>query len=780
MYACKETGQSRPRDRTKQYMELLESCREQAHKSYGDLLLAAKKTLSDALFEQAEQSNSNEEQRRYYEAMQSVKARGGAMHAVFRQQMGACFENFASGNDEEVSLEEKVSIGNLSLVQRDELEDELAISVIISKSNSRNSETLWKLNKRMAVLRGGKTVSDETNPFGPAMVCKALQFAVAELGVDSKTKILIYKHFGKILVISFSKVLNAVNDTLTERGILPNLRFSLAKSSDSSTSDDAAADKGAASESIENLKESPASVMHQREVYSAIRNLQSNSGPRTRSAGGVDMAGLATDGSGGSDTFGALDYALALTTIQQSRAFLTAANTNKPLPINLVEEQLFGKLAGSAQPDARHKMSRDHADTVDLVGMIFRYMLDDQHLHDGVKSLLSHLHTPYLKLALMDTTFLDNYEHSARVLLNSMAEVGGKWVKEDNDRMVLPKIRTVVETVLKGFVDDVSIFEQLLDDFSRFKENLEKRARMVEKRNTESQQGLEKLELSKQRAADEVLSRIEQAVIDDKVADLLRQPWTDFLAFNLLRHGDEGLTWQSALKVLDGVVWSVRPDAVADNKEDLQRRQHSLEQSVSEGLQTIGYDAEASKGLLKSLKEAQELAYHNSVMRGVANKSQDNSAQKSPAKPPTGSPERQSNSADNQITSPATAAKTPESQSAPVAARKPEPKKPAKPKSPPLSAEEKSMVDKLKEIAFGTWFEFDRDTGEAHLKLAWFSRVSSHYMFVDHTGVKQAVETQLNLAKGMCAGRIRIVEPNKKSFMERALESVLSTLKLAN
>ena len=55
-------------------------------------------------------------------------------------------------------------------------------------------------------------------------------------------------------------------------------------------------------------------------------------------------------------------------------------------------------------------------------------ILDDANLSDVVKSLLSHLHTPYLKLALMDRSFLDNYQHSARLLINSMAEVGGRWV----------------------------------------------------------------------------------------------------------------------------------------------------------------------------------------------------------------------------------------------------------------------------------------------------------------------------------------------------------------
>ena len=83
-------------------------------------------------------------------------------------------------------------------------------------------------------------------------------------------------------------------------------------------------------------------------------------------------------------------------------------------------------------------------------------------------------------------------------------------------------------------------------------------------------------------------------------------------------------------------------------------------------------------------------------------------------------------------------------------------------------------------VAFhrGTWFEFDREKAVQQLKLAWFSRVSSNYMFVDHSGIKQMVENQYTLAKGIHAGSIRIAEADKKSFMERALEAVLDKLKL--
>lgn len=751
-------------------MDLLQLCRDQAHKYYGDLLMAAEKSLTDALFEQAEKSSNDQEQRRYFEAMQQLKSRGGAMQASFRQELGKSFQAFIDGRDEEKSLEDQIDVASLSLVQRDELEDELAISVIISKSNSRNSESLWKLNRRMAVLRGGKTVNDETNPFGPALVCEALQIGISQLGVDTKARILIYKHLGKIFVISFNKILDPLNDVLIDKGILPNLRFSVSK-----TEEEVKAVAEESGEAVINpddtAVESGSAIMHQRELYSAIRSLQESKGPRSHSAGGVSFSGIATDGTGGKDTFSSNDYALVLSAIQQSKAFLSAAALNRPLSTEKVEEKLFDVLAHQGSEDAKHKMSRDDADTVDLVGMIFRYMLDDPKLHDSVKSLLSHLHTPYLKLALMDRTFLDNYQHSARLLLNHMADVGARWVKEENDRTVLPKIKTMVENILKGFIDDISIFDRLLEDFSRFKENLEKRARMVEKRNTQSQQGQEKLELSKQQAEDEIVLRLQQANIPESIGKLLQKPWSDFLAFNLLRHGDDSLTWQSALKVVDGVVWSVRPGESHDSKEDFHRRQAQLEQTVAEGLSTIGYDQEASKGLLNALKEAQELAYHGAVMAEVNEhqalaeaaghgQREGSVASPSPAKTPT--------------TRPATA------RPATAPAVRTKPRKALKPKAPPLTEEEQAMVDVLKEIAFGTWFEFWQGKKKSkQLKLAWFSRVTSHYMFVDHAGIKQAVETQHNLAKGMVEGQITIVEAAKKSFMERALEAVLTKLKLA-
>ncbi|WP_019529524.1 DUF1631 family protein [Dasania marina] len=751
-------------------MELLNNCREYAHGYYSNLLLAAEKKLIDSLFEHSDAAKNNDEQRFYYEAMQACRNNSGGMHAAFQQRLSDCYQRFRDGVV--ASQTPKEIVNELSLVNPQKLEDDLAISVIVSKSNSRYSESLWKLNKRLSVLRSGTPVYDEDNPFAPTMVGEALQAAVNALGLESKARLFVYKQLGKLFILGFEKPLKQLNEQLVAQSILPNLKF-LAHQQ---------ADGGAPTPPVlpepDHAHESPASIENQRKMLATIQALQTQLGPRTHTAGGVSLGGIATDGDGSAAAFGQMDYALALSAVQQSTDILQAVSQNRPMPAEQVEKKVVEQLLKQGDDKSRHKMTGADANTVDLVGMIFRYILDDENLSDAVKSLLSHLHTPYLKLALMDKTFIDNYEHSARVLINSLADVGGRWVKDEDDKTVLPKIRLVVETVLKGFIDDYSIFDRLLEDFQRFRESLEKRSKMVEKRNTESQQGMERLELSRHRAEEEVLVRFDNGEIHPQAAAILQKPWTDFLAFNLLRHGDEGSTWQSALKVVDAVVWSIQQKQAVDNKEDFHRRQQEFETSIKEGLLAMGYDPGASKGLLISLREAQELAYHQLVLtddKSVVSPIVQDHKPTAKAQPtsPDAKPEPVVTPAAESVP-PQTAIQRQQVQMTHKAKRIPL----AEQEKSTLSAAEQRQLDALKDIAFGTWFDFVReDGGRDRMKLAWYSRVTSNYMFVNTAGIKQAVMTCVELVKGMQAGTIELVVLEKRSFMERAFGAVLNKLK---
>ena len=706
-------------------MEPLARCRDLALPFYGNLLQSAQQSLRDRLFEQAEKGGSNEDQRCYFDAIQQLNGAAEPMRRAFTAQLQHAYDQFLLGRDED-DIAPPLRVGNLTLVAREQLEDDLAISMIVARANSQHAEALWKLNRRLAVLRGGKKVMDDSNPFAPAKVGLALRQAMNELDVDLKARIFIYKHLGKLLLAVFGKVFDSLNATLIDGGVLPNLKFVISKQDDVGVE---------SAPKIESPPPQEESVELQHQLYnSIIQHLRERvgSGPRVGTASGISYGGLQAGRDGAAENFLPLDYALVLSALHQSAEFSSSAALQRPLAIERVEQRLFSQLNKHAQPDQRHQLGEHDADAVDLVGMVFRFMLDDGKIPDTVKSLLSHLHTPYLKLALLDKTFLENQQHPARALINRMAETGARWVTDDKERVVLPKLRSIVETILRGFADDTDLFARLLDDFNRFREGLDKRSEMVEKRNRAAQEGIEKLSAAKRCANTEIAARIKGFSIPEPIQQLLQKPWTDFLAFNYLRNGENSLSWKAALKVVDGVLWSVQGDSTR-GREEFMRYQHQLEQSIAEGLRTIGYGSEAGEELLIALRTAQEQAFAG--------------------KPAV------------QVVAESTISAEPES--TPQVMEE-------------FSAEEEALADMLRtKIEFGTLFEFDREGGRPQLvKLAWFSRVSAHYMFVNQAGIKQVVETLPNLVRGLHVGSIRIVEPERRSFMERAFNAIINTLHL--
>src|SRR5690606_22852685 len=91
----------------------------------------------------------------------------------------------------------------------------------------------------------------------------------------------------------------------------------------------------------------------------------------------------------------------------------------------------------------------------------------------------------------------------------------------------------------------------------------------------------------------------------------------------------------------------------------------------------------------------------------------------------------------------------------------------------PVLPEEAKIVDSLKMVEFGTWFEFD---GGKRLKVAWYNKKTEHYMLVDQQGRRVSLSAGLQLARDMIAGKAKIIIGSTKPFFERALENIYQTL----
>src|SRR5690606_37109065 len=137
-------------------------------------------------------------------------------------------------------------------------------------------------------------------------------------------------------------------------------------------------------------------------------------------------------------------------------------------------------------------------DVINLVAMLFEFILDDRTLPDSLKALIGRLQIPMLKVAVLDKTFFSRGSHPARRLLNEIASAALGWVDQDDAQRdsLYQKIEQVVQRLLNDFVDDPAIFSELLAEFMAFTGDERRRSELLEQRTRDAEEGSAKAELA--------------------------------------------------------------------------------------------------------------------------------------------------------------------------------------------------------------------------------------------------------------------------------------------
>jgi uncharacterized protein DUF1631 len=768
--------------------------------------------LGKQLLDFADQAKSNQEQAEYFALAREFKSQTDELSRYFIGYLGEGFIKFKNQELDTTTGEEKFQGDMLSLVDNEDLEETIAISSITRRSENYYAESIWSLNQRFAVLNRGRKVNEQGNPVSPIQYCESLRRALCLLTLETKAKLIAYKAFDREFIAQLGDVLDGANEYLMAEGILPNLRYSpvgegappvphveeigvdeLPMTGESEVQlpsgmgrppvQPGVMQSGAPQQGMVAAPD-PAlpTEQYQGRLVDAIKVLQghiaqygaehdgvadgsqagtvagadlgsvgqnpvgqSPVGPGSVSSGVAPGAGV-SGGEAGSAVGGvaggrqALVYTSqhlvgALQGLQTQALAVTGAAPGELMPVNIAAAtgDITRELRNEAEGEDRDVDPSD-MHTIDLVGMLFEYMLSDDNLPDSVKALLSYLHTPFLKIAFIDKSFFEQTEHPARLLLNSLAEAGVKWVGNDGSSQydIYDKIKTAVSRVLEEFKNDVRLFAELLLEFSGYTKKISRRQELMERRAMEKVQGEEKLREVKIQVNQEVRSRTDGRELPSAVLLMLLQPWSDYLAFILLRYGDQSDSWQRATQTIDDILWSIESkDSNADKTRQLEMHDRLLD-AIETGFETIGYDQAKGKKLLEALFSLQKMALQ--------------SKQVEPA------PEPMRNKLESMAAEKAGQSITKED----------------KP-----TDEEARMVENLKMIEFGTWFEF---SGGKRLKVAWYNSKTLHYMLVDQMGKKVAMKSGLQLARSMLAGEAKVIAGSTKPFFERALENIFQSL----
>ena len=688
----------------------LKRCQKIAVDHSGPLFREYLAVLEDKLTELSQTAHSNQEAGDFTIARQLFRQKGSEMERYFSGYVAEAYVKFRKG-ELSTSFESPLDDhADLALIEDRDLNEQIVLSSLCQRANAFFAEDLWALHQRFAILNGGRDVAEANNPAAPVQFCNALRRATKLVSISPKAASAAFKSFEKKMLVLVERVTRETNHYLQQQGLLPNLKQGQQNVKGNGPAP--MTEQGA-----------PSSAQNQNNLVHSIRQLQAQ-----LNAISVDARAYYNDVVTAHELLGVLQ---SLQTPNIPILTDQAVDTIKPADI----ERSLRELRESLQKDEKKGLDPKDDQTIDLVGMLFDYMLKDENLPDSVKAILSYLHTPFLKVAFANPNFFEQPDHPARELLNNLANAGARWVSIDGKSQydILNKIRDVVDFVLKNFEKDIRPITEAVLDFSQYTKGIIRRQELMEKRALEKVKGEEKLREVKLRVNDEIRSRIDNKELPSVVLLFLLQPWSDYLSFCLLRFGDQSKNWRDAVSVVDNLIWCLGPKKMAEDIARQNTLRPSIVEAIGKGFATIGFDKDKGKHVSDSISSLIGLASQRIKIEPAS--AEDASKLKRLADEKSGLA--------------------------------------SQPTQDEYSEAEREMVEKLKLIEFGTWFEF---ADGKRLKVAWYNKRTSHYMLVDQNGKRAAMMSGLDMARQLLSKRTKIIAGSSKPFFERALESTYSKL----
>ena len=761
---------------------VIQTVREQAAQMLQSQLKSYFERADDSLFDLADKSGSNEEQNIYFDSMREVRVRRHGIETNFANAIDQAFAAIAviGGATAEEDVYDTLKADALSLVHDDDLEALVAVDSSVARANSEYGEAIQFISLRFDSLVPVK-VYQKNNPLGPDVVCAAFMAEIKKLDISTKAKLLLFRLFDTSVIANLGKLYQRINEVLIENNVMPSLPGRGARQ----MRRDESARAGYTSSSTNVSTSSP---------YMA--DSSGNTAQVT-----PDVAEALTK------LFG--EQILAENTVRVSSEQLAAnhlvqlLNAAQKMPIQpgvIVKGDDIRGMVGSASANTGGAaIGRVEDQVMNLVNMLFDFILEDRNVPDVMKTLISRMQIPIIKVALADKTFFAKKGNVARKLLNEMstAAIGWQGDPETMDRDPLyRKIDEIVRTLLNDFSTDIAIFNDLLADFTAFLEKERKRIAVLERRTVDAEDGKAKAEVARARVAQELEVRTQDLILPEAVSKLLNEAWSNALFVCALKHGYESDEWVSMLSTADELLWSVQAPSDPAERQRLIKMVPTLLKKLRSGLETISYNPFEMSTLFKALETV-----HLGCIRGVSPVSR-RSEQKDATSPdapmsselrsselkaeqstnddsridsdrvsPEAEPEREDEGTSvEEITleglprfSPAHEA--PPSQAAPqeeakqVLADEPEP----------------LHYQQVENFVRGAWFEMHANEGPVRCRFAAFIKPTGKYIFVNRNGMKVAEKTKRELALLLKHNELRALD--NSMLFDRALETIVSSMR---
>jgi Protein of unknown function (DUF1631) len=679
--------------------------------------------------------------------------------------------------------------GALSLVDEQDLEESLAIDGLVTKANDRFRNELFALAQRFNQLVEGAQYREETQPLAPDTIAYSFRDVFQSLHWEVEIKLIAYKLFEKNAVQSLGEFYHQLNSQLCDARVLPELKLGAAiRSADGAAQGRSTkSGHGGTLETVtyhnfqgDGMQEGTQRGMTSSvDVYQKLQQLMNDKKYGAASTVGT-MEGIPGNGSerSGSDgrssggmiagsSLPADDLVRGLSLLQHNPVAADSANI---INVAVIKDALLEQMKQIGDGRGIHPA---HDNTIDVIGMIFEFILDEPSIPDVVKNLLNRMQIPIIKVAIVDKAFFTNKTHPARRLLNVLghASIGWNENSEEARQRRFEKMDYVINRVLEEFEQDPGIFAALLEEFAEF---------LIKEGGDAGEERIDSVEEQDQSASPDKLifetieTRLECAEVPEVLRDFLRNTWRNVLQHTLDQNGRDSDRWRRYEQTVDDLMWSVEPKTSADERRKMVMALPRLLDTLREGMTLIQCAKEEIDGAIDALEPI-----HIACLRGEKSVIEAIEQQQTPKV--ADAADVSSDAVSDMIRSIQAGITQGEDQidestidvdgglieiDSSIGSQGHDP------------YEVKNIEDEFTAMAadmkLGTWLEFAVDDKTRRGKLAWKSMIMGEYVFVDRKYKVVKEKTLSELAADLRSGRAVLVE--NVAMFDRALDKVLNGL----
>lgn len=707
----------------------------------------------DELFRLSEKSDNSILQSHYFSNMRYLRREREFLQDRYLQDLTAFYEAFWRNMPlpDLGARQASGERGELTLLEDELLEESLAINGMVEKGESLFYKDLRALDKRFMALLGKNDGMIEFNPVSPLVLCRLFAKALAALDLEFKVKLLALKLFDKQVLSAFGAVYHDLNAHMVKAGILPSL--AKAKQPRLPRIEDAMAVQSAR-HFIKEYGDKPQAGNRQ-DAFENMRILME--AWRCRLGAPQQVAAHWGEKAGNTEVLSVLGL------LQQPSQM--RADGGGILSSEQMKRFIANQVANFHADGKKPSLDRQVEDVIDLVGMIFVYILEDRHLPASVKAMLAGLQIPILKVAILEKSFFAQKNHPARLLLNSLAQAGmGLDGDLESDSPVFQKIESVIKRILVELDRDTGLFYELLEDFTAFMAIEHRRNRAAEERTRQVTQSREQIRQAKKAVAYVIALRLQRVSAPPILKSFLCNAWKDVLVLAWLRRDKDAENWSSAISLMDQLIGAIGlrhdPDALGGIGLEVP----PLLDAMKNRLENLAYEQHWIMDLFKDLEDCcricpdragsmpfclgKEFDVKDADFAVLICEAEggllDGSLPWSLGGAPLGAEELLGRAA------------------------------------APLDSEigdEDEFSTKAGSLGIGQWVEFiEGQRAPRRAKLSWKSKESDVYIFVNAKGAKVMEMKRIDLACHLRLGGAKIIEDSGIPLMDRALSRLVQAL----